>query len=167
MIALFKRPLLPGWIYPCTLADIEERLSHLPASDLEGLWAVGLIPSTRKDCNANGRYVFDKHPTIYLYSHPETLTFKLRQHTKRSEIEAGCAVELEYGMWVEASGSRWICCWKADDLRRFILDHVLQHEIGHHVHYYQRVRQGLRIPPSRQEIEQFAEAYARRHSRHS
>ena len=161
-VRFFERPILPGWVYPCTLADIQAKLAQLPEEDLEGIWAVGLAPSTRKDCKAHARYIPGEHPVIYIFSYAASLTFKQPAHTKHSEIESGLAVELTYGMQVQRIGSRWLCQWELENLRRFIVDHVLLHEVGHHVHYRQRARIGIHRPPTHRDTEQFAEAYALR-----
>jgi len=154
---------LPGWVYPCTLADIQARLAKLPEADLESLWAVGLAPSTRKDCHVHARYIPGERPVIYIFSYVDTLVFKQPANVKRSEVESGLVVELMYGMEVECAGSRWLCRWNPENLRRFIVEHVLLHEVGHHVHYMQRARQGIQRPPTKRDTEQFAEAYALRH----
>ncbi len=162
---LFERPCPAGWVYPCSLEDISNRFSRLPEQDLAGLWSVGLVPSTRKDCNAYGRYYTGDRPEINLFSYPDSLRFKLMAHTRLGEINRGLAVELRYGMRVEAEGTRYICVWSGEDLRRFMVDHVLLHEVGHHVYFRQRREQGYKGTPRSKESEQFAEAYAVRHNR--
>lgn len=167
MIRIYERPLLPGWVYPCTVQDIRHQLEMLPAADLEGLWAVGLVPSTRRHCSANGRYYYypGGRPIIHLLSYPETLTYKQPAGTRRGDIGTGLVIERHFGMRVEKIGSRWYCQWTAEDLRRFALEHVLIHEVGHHVQCMQRRRQGLPAWPSQRVSEQFAEAYACRYLR--
>ncbi len=164
-VYLFQRPCPPGWIYPCSLADIECSLAEIPEQDLKGLWAVGLVPSTRKDCYANGQYLFGDKPVIHLFSYPEMLSFKQPPHIKPGQIAHGLAVELAYGMRVEQVGSRFVCVWEKETLQSFIVDHVLVHEIGHHVYHRRRRQQGYSYCPNRTESEQFAEAYALRLSR--
>jgi hypothetical protein len=114
MITVFQRPLLPGWVYPCTVEDIRHQLSTLPAEDLDGLWAVALVPSTRKNCSANGRYHAGGsrwhaggRPTIHLLSYPETLTYKQPAGTRQGDMETGFVIERQFGMRVEKVGSRW------------------------------------------------------------
>jgi hypothetical protein len=74
-------------------------------------------------------------------------------------------VELAFGMRVEQIGRRWVCRWSADDLLRFILEHVLIHEVGHHVDWRERTRAGFTRVPSLAAREQFAEDYALRYLR--
>ncbi len=164
IVNLFERPLPFGWLYPCSLQDIASSLSRLPIHDLEGLWAVGLVPSTQKENTADARYFSGEKPTIHVYSYRETLNYKQPPHVKQGDIEQGLAIEMAYGMCLEMVGRRWICQWSRDNLRRFILDHVLIHEIGHHVFHQQRLKQKLTASPSARLREQFAEDYARRHS---
>ncbi len=164
MVPVFERPLTPGWVYPCTVKDINEQLSLIPSCELDGLAAVGLVPATRKDCRADGRYFFRDKPQVHLYSYPASLTYRQAAQTKRHETERGLAVEIAFGMCVEKQGSRWVCHWEADHLREFTLRHVLLHEIGHHVYWMERRRNGHKTLPRTAASEQFAEDYAlRRH----
>ena len=162
---LFERPCLPGWLYPCTLDDIASSIARLPEQDLEGLWAVGLVPSTRKNNNAYGSYWFAPKPKVYLWSYPESLRFKLRANAKISEIERGLKAELQYGMKIEREGGRYVCAWSLENLRRFMVEHVLLHEIGHHVFFWGRKQQGLPYNIYVPGDEQFAEDYALRQAR--
>jgi hypothetical protein len=159
-ITLFETPLGPGWIYPCTAEDIREQLGRLPPEDLAGLRHVELVPSTRKDCSANARYQYDPYPAIYVYSYPDTLSHKLPPHTSLGRAELGCTLEREFGMRLEAVGARLFCRWEPEDLRRFILEYVLVHEVGHHVHWKERSSQALKPLTNRGAKEQFAEDYA-------
>ena len=163
MIRLFEAPLPAGaGVYPCTVEDLRERLAHFPPADVEDLWAVGLVPSTRKDCSAHARYFYPPKPSIYVYSYAASLRIKQPAHTTQSDVERGLAVELAYGMDVELHGARWYCQWQREALRRFIVEHVLPHEVGHHVYGQRRRRAGLEHRPRTRESEQFAEAYALR-----
>lgn len=164
-VRLFEEVICDGWVYPCSLEDISNRLLHLPEADLIGLWAVGLAAATRRDCWANGRYRFSARPAIRLYSYPVTYAYRLPPHTKRADIETGLAVEREFGMCVEQVGRRYTCRWNAADLKGFTLEHVLLHEVGHHVYHWRRKQQGHEFRPSWREAEQLAESYALRHGR--
>lgn len=159
-IRLFEEPIPAGWVYPCLLEDIQDRLTHLPEADLTGLWAVGLAAATRRDCWANGRYRFSGRPTIRLYSYAATYDYRLPPQTKRADVDAGLAVEREFGMGVEQVGGHYVCRWDAADLKRFTLEYVLLHEVGHHVYHWRRKEQGHEFRPSRRESEQSAESYA-------
>ena len=164
-IRLFERPLPPGWVYPCSLQDIRMRLAELPPADVDDLWAVGLAPSTWRDSAANARYLWGEKPVICVYSYPGTLCYRQPPHLDLKDVRRWLWVEVEYGMQVHRQGSRTVCSWDEQNLRHFILDHVLAHEIGHHVFRKQRIRVGLAQDVKRSVSEQFAEAYALRHHR--
>ena len=53
--------------------------------------------------------------------------------------------------------------WSAEDLRCFIVEHVLLHELGQHVYFWRRQQQGLTYHPNMPGAEQFAEDYALRY----
>lgn len=162
MIHVFQRLLPPGWVYPCTTEDISAQLAKVPTEDLEGLWAVGLVPATRRDCGANGRYFSAPKPVIYLLSYREALRYRLSPHTTRADVEHLWAVEIAYGMRIEQEGSRWVCQWETEALRRYTVEHVLMHEVGHHVCHCQRRRDGFTGSLEYGASEQFAEHYALR-----
>jgi hypothetical protein len=75
---------------------------------------------------------YQSRATIHLYGWPDSLTNKFPQGTKRHHL-AGLDLQRSFGMQVEQIGTRWYCRWDREDWRRFALEHVLPHEIGHHV----------------------------------
>jgi hypothetical protein len=105
-----------------------------------------------------GRYFYKPRPTIRLYSLPAALCYRQPPHVKRIHLEQMAA--MDFGMTLEQSGSRWVCRWTAEGIRRYTLEYVLAHEIGHHVYY---LRHGY--PKNRRAWEQFAHDYAMRRIR--
>jgi len=133
----------------------------LDKDDLAGIAKVGLLPSTRKNNSANGRYFFDsKRAEICIYSYPETLLHRFRTKGKLPQLRQWYSCELSYGMQLELDGDKLHCKWNSDDLRRFISRHVLLHEIGHHVSQMKRVRKGLQPDIGSALSEKLAEHYA-------
>jgi hypothetical protein len=63
-IHFFERPLPPRHVYPCTVEDLKWQLARLQPADLERLWAVGLVPRTRKP-RAYGYYQSGYRPHIH------------------------------------------------------------------------------------------------------
>jgi hypothetical protein len=134
MIRVFEKPLHPGWVYPCTVEEIEQQLLTFPPEDLAGLAVICLVPALRRDLQdrgVDGRYC-RSGATIYLYGCPDSFAYKFSKGTKRHHL-AHLEVERSFGMQVEQIGRRWFCRWDREDWRRFVLEHVLPHEIGHHV----------------------------------
>ena len=168
-LPLFERPLPDGWVYPCTLDDIRQQLALVPEQDTEGLLAVGLAAPKREDRRYHGTYWYwgwrMKTPVIHLYAWPTSLAFKTRRHYSVGEAARCFAVELSYGMRTGRAGSRLLCHWEPECLRRYIGEHVLLHEIGHHVQRRQRLQAGLTAFPGHIASEQFADDYASRWGR--
>jgi len=165
-IPVFQRPL-PGRAgdrYPCTVEDIRRTLARVPEYDLEGLWAIGMASLERRDDNYYGTYYRwfrpMRKPVILLHSARGTQQFPLRYRSDPGYIERWFKVEREFGMEIRKVGGQTICAWPDECYRQYIVEHVLLHEIGHHVEYQQRWRAGFRRwLPSRLN-EQFAEDYA-------
>jgi hypothetical protein len=134
MIRVLERPLHPGWVYPCTVAEIEQQLLTFPPEDLKGLAVICLVPALRRDLEdrgVDGRHCRER-ATIYLYGWPASLTCKFAPKSKRHHL-AHLDIESSFGMQVEQIRTRWYCRWEREDWRRFVLQQVLPHEIGHHV----------------------------------
>jgi hypothetical protein len=134
MVRVIEKPLHPGWLYPCTVEEIEQQLLTFPPEDLKGLAVICLVPALRRDIQdrgVDGRY-WRGRATIYLYGWPESFAYKFSRGTKRHHL-AHLDVERSFGMRVEQIGRRWYCRWDREDWRRYALQHVLPHEIGHHV----------------------------------
>jgi hypothetical protein len=152
MVKVIEKPLHPGWVYPCTVEEIEQQLLTFPPEDLAGLAAICLVPAILKELKAwgvNGRY-HRSRASICLFGCPDSFSYKFPKGWKRHHVEPDLVVERSFGMRVEQIGRRWFCRWDREDWRRFVLEHVLPHEIGHHVC-------GL--------SEELAEDYARRYLR--
>jgi len=170
-VALFERPLPPGGAdrYPCTVEDIRGQLARVPEYEIEGLWAIGLFPQPRGRARAYGTYYrwFPPigKPVILIHPAQDPWTFTLRRHGSAGYTKDHRAVERRYGLQTERSGSSVVCHWPADGGRRFVVQHVLLHEIGHHVQYQERWRAGLTPGLPAHIMEQFAEDYALRFHR--
>jgi hypothetical protein len=170
-IAVFARPLPAGsdHRYPCTVEDIRAQLAQVPEYDLEGLWAIGLAPPVRDNRNAYATYYRWKRPmrkpVILLYSIKGAFDFRLRARSDPGYIKQRYRVERSYGIEIVRVDSRVLCRWSAKDGRRYMVEHVLLHEIGHHVQYQQRWRARLSLWLPSHIKEQFAEDYAIRFHR--
>ena len=165
-INVFERPCPPHRAYPCTAEDIRHRLTGIPEQDLVRLWAVGLMPADHETRDAHGiyyRHFWRAHgPVIHLLSHPMPLRVKLGWRYTAQEVERRFWVELSFGVRVVGHSSPTVLKWDATCLRHYILDHVLPHEVGHHVQYQRRWLAGHRRDLPSSQKEQFAEDYALR-----
>jgi hypothetical protein len=163
---VFQRPLLckTGDRYPCTVEDIRLQLTRVPEYDLEGLWAIGLASLDRSDDNSYGTYYRRfrpmRKPVILLHSSRGKRQFRLHFRSDPGYIKWWFKVECSCGLEIDCTGGRAICTWHDEHYRRYVVEHVLLHEIGHHVQYQERWRSGYRRWLRSPVKEQFAEDYA-------
>jgi hypothetical protein len=161
MVPVTEEPLRAGWIYPCSVQEIQDRLSRLPPEDLEGIAAVELVPATRYEYDTYGEYFPEKRPTIHIYAQPKDLAFRTR--FGRRHIACCLGDQVRFGLKVEDRGPRLLCTWDPTDLRVYVLEFVIPHEIGHHVCHQRRTRKNQAPCPGPRECERFADEYARQH----
>jgi hypothetical protein len=108
MLKIVEKPLHPGWVYPCTVEEIEEQLVTFPPEDLAGLAVICLVPALRwdlEDLGLDGRY-YRGRATICLYGWPDSFAYKFPKGWKRHHIEPNLVVERSFGMQVEQIGRR-------------------------------------------------------------
>lgn len=136
--------LSAGYIHPCSVQDIKKKLMELPVEHLSGIRRVRL--SCQKNAGADASYF---EGTIKIYAVPEDMKFVY--HFRPPEV-----MQREYskfGARWEKLGDCWYCYWRLENFKKFILDHVLLHELGHHVDAFHAMRQSAGR-------ERFAETYA-------
>jgi len=159
-IRLFEEEIGSGLIYPCSLVDIRDVLMRLPEPDTVGLHSVGLAVGTKRTRHANAAYFLGPPPRILLYALPNSLDYSLGRRLTKSQIAIRLSEEIQYGMKTEVIDGVAHALWNGDALRKFVLNHVLPHEIGHHVYRYVLKRQLSPAWRDFEESEKFAEHYA-------
>lgn len=142
----------PGRHHPASAADVREALATFGEEAYYGLESVELVPAPA----AGGRLVFGElvgPGQIRLYDQPVPpwlLPYALAENEQQELNRAGADLS-EDG----------VVSWPGDSLRRFMLAHVLTHELGHHVLQHERRLRGERGARTR-EHEARAEVVAAR-----
>lgn len=160
---IYERPVHEAFIRPFGVSDAVDVLSTIPRQFLAGLRSIYLMGGTWKqnkvalgDLYHYGEYGWC---SIYLFAFPRRrLHWRSKQLPKpdiRQEFErAGAAFRQD--------GDGWICAFDETSLRKFYLNDVLIHEIGHHVD-----RDNFWRPSGRgksyAQAERFAEWFVREH----
>jgi hypothetical protein len=137
-----------GYVYPCAIEDIREKLASLPADMLRNLSLIRLCNQVKMNRGIDA-HIYDGSE-IRIYPVPE----KLRWNYGTNKPNPACAQErLEFGAYWQRIDNEWFLCWDKDLLRDYVLNHILMHEIGHSLDttYYATSRG-----------EQIAEAFAHR-----
>lgn len=142
-VRLVADPAPKGYIYPCTVGELKRQLRRVPAEYTEGLWQIRLSNQIRRYRDRDGDYLDGE---IRLFPYPERLIFP-------ASPRPSDPWDQEWLAWgarlVDHAGVRSLQ-WTLPALRRFILDHVLLHELGHH-HAAHR-----RLPDSERSAERLA-----------
>ena len=135
-----RRPS-PGRHHPASAADVRKALATFGEEAYYGLESVELMPAPP----TGGRLVFGElvgPGQIRLYDQPLPpwrLPSALSKHERTELRDAGADLS-EDG----------VVSWPADSLRRFMLAHVLTHELGHHVLQHERRLRGERATRTRE-----------------
>jgi hypothetical protein len=138
--AVRMRPPAPGRHHPATVADVRAALTAFGEVAYYGLNLVELIPTTRiRNGPLLGSLAGPGH--VVLYDQP------------RPPWRLGAALSGADRAWLASAGAEVstpaVVAWPGDSLRRFMLGHVLAHEIGHHLLQHERRLRGERAARQR------------------
>ena len=158
---IYIAPLDPRFVRPASFDDVMSTLASVPAEFLLGLGSVFILGGTGKqDRQAEGRrfrfgcYWFSPR-RICLHAFPcRLLTWQLRGSVRPSDLQP----YRQAGVKCRSDRGRWTLEFDEESLRRFYLEDVLLHEIGHHVDRHNN-------PRPTAESERFAEWFAQKTAR--
>jgi hypothetical protein len=141
-------PVPNGYVYPCTIEEIRDKLDSLPAEMLRNITTIHLCNQVKMNPGVDAHIYDSSHVRIY------PVPRKLRWCCGRRKPNPAWAQErLEFGAYWQKIDNEWFLCWDKDSLRDYILNHILLHEIGHSLdNTYYGTSKG----------EKFAEAFAHR-----
>jgi len=142
-----------GCVHACSVDDVCQLLSHVPASDLEALDTMVMRQSTRKQELVNpawGRLAYSANigrpgkktirsgPAVFLEAKDPTEVWKWAQNLRPEE-----ALELNRlrsdGHRVEDTGKHFVFHSNSESIRATQLYRTLLHELGHWVDWLERV----------------------------
>jgi hypothetical protein len=135
-----RRPA-PGRHHPATAADVRAALHAFGAQAYYGVRLVELVPGPAPGnhhlllgCLAGPGHVrlFDQAPSPWRLGAPVPEPDRAWLTSAGADVSAPAVV-----------------AWPGDSLRRFMLGHVLAHEIGHHLLQHERRRRGERAARTR------------------
>jgi hypothetical protein len=135
-----RRPS-PGRHHPASAVEVREALAAFGAEAYYGLHSVELVPAPP----TSGRLVFGElvgAGRIRLYDQPVPpwrVPYALADQESAELLQAGADLS-EDG----------VVSWPGGSLRRFMLGHVLAHELGHHMLQHERRLRGERAARTRE-----------------
>ena len=157
---IFWQQPRPGFHYPLSQRDVLELLESVGSLVVYGLHSIEFTrcgTRERKVSLTFGRY--EALGRIFLFEQPLP-PWRLRGRLAKKDVQrferAGALVSQ-----LPQSGGATLIDWPADTLRRFMLEQVLLHELGHHVLQYHKGKRLARIARTK-DHEAFAALFAQR-----
>lgn len=89
--------------------------------------------------------------TLYPWPRNMILSYGPKQPSNRLKNEAK-----KYNAEVKRIGNEWVSIWNQDGLRKFYIQDILYHEVGHHVDFCSRHFSDA----NDKQVEEFADQYA-------
>lgn len=146
------------FFFPLNGKETLEALSALPKRDFEGITHVWLRRLKKSDyihgnqpyawfsCGSGVRLI-----TVFPWPNDMIVNYGVKRPPNRiiNEVE-------RYGATVEKSGKRWFSRWNLEAVRRFYIQGILYHEVGHHIDWYNRHWSDANLKP----VEEYADQYA-------
>ncbi|PRQ05143.1 hypothetical protein [Enhygromyxa salina] len=151
------------FFFPLNGAETLQALHALPRKDVEAITHVWLRRARKSDylagelplatfiCGSGVRVI-----TLYPWPTDRVIRFGTKRPTQR--------VIREYSKWgteLFQEDERWCIRFSELGLRRFFIEHLLYHEVGHHVDWYRRHWSAANA----EQCEEFANQYAMARSR--
>jgi hypothetical protein len=131
----------PGWWHPASAQDVREALRAFGPEAYYGLRLVQLMPARANDTAlVLGRLAGEGVIELYQQRLSPWRLGEVLSDVELARIGA-------FGADVTAPG---VVAWPAGALRRFMLLHVLAHEVGHHVVQHERRLRGARAMRTRE-----------------
>ena len=140
VIDFLVEPPRPGWIYPCTVDEVCEALSHLPCEDVGTFRIVVMRQPTRRQrllCPVWGRAAFHfdvdglSGPAVVIESQSlEPIKWSSSLDPERARELARLRMD---GHRVEKTRRHTVIHPSPSALRSTVLFRTLLHEVGHHV----------------------------------
>jgi len=146
------------FFFPLSIDEALEALKAFPKRDYEGITHIwlkriklseyknGSLPLAEFICGSGVRVVI-------LYPMPKNMKQNLgeKKPSQRTLNEYA-----KYNGNVIKSGNKWFCSWEISNLRKFYINCLLYHEVGHHIDWYYRNWSKANT----KQLEDFANEYA-------
>ena len=113
-------------VYSCTINDIKKKLREMPAQFLTRIRRIRLCNQVKMNPGVDAACYDDG--IINIYAVPADLVIALFKRKPKPSWEQE---RLQYGAYWKKKDGCWMMKWRKEDLRRYTLNHILFHEIGH------------------------------------
>ncbi len=145
------------YVFPVSVDEVAAALEQLPPAHREGithLWLRKRSPRRGGDGQALAEFICGSGVrVVVLYAWPADGVLALgRRKPQAREVSHF----LRYGGVLQQRRGVWTISFEPEALRRFYIEHLLCHEVGHHVEWFSRAWSKANI----KETEDYADQYA-------
>lgn len=145
------------YFFPVSAQELSTVLSRLPRSHGEGITHIWLrrMPSRMRSAGSPLAEFICGSGVRVIVVYPWRVDGK-RYVGRRRPTAQGVSSYLRFGASIIDERGRWCVCFAEADLRRFYVEHIFCHEVGHHVDWYNR----RWSKANARQMEEFADQYA-------
>ena len=139
------------------MEEAHEAIKELPKDDYEGITHIWLRRIKKREFERNEQPLAEficgsGVRVIILYPWPKNLCHSFSKKPSNRRIKEN----LKYGIPLEKRNDSWVFQWNLTALRKFYINGLLYHEVGHHVDWYFRNWSKA----NSKQLEDFADQYA-------
>jgi hypothetical protein len=146
------------YFFPLSVSEVEQALKALPKIDYQQITHIwlrrfkkaeyikGQMPLAEFVCGSGVR-------AIIIYPVPKNMTVYL------GPKKPSARKLKELGNWcnnIYSKNDHWYAKWQLSELRKYYINNILYHEVGHHIDWYYRNWSSA----NRKQAEEFADQYA-------
>ncbi len=146
------------YFFPVGPAEIQKELAQLPQKDWSNITHIWFRRFKKAEYEANelplAEFSYGSGvQLITIYPWPRSFEW---HHGPKKPAAPRCRILERYGAELSDRGGEWISKWEESGLKDFYIEHLLFHEIGHHVDWYSRAWSKA----NRRSLEEAADQYA-------
>ena len=146
------------FFFPISAEEAQEALKELPKRDYEGITHIWLRRLNKADyykgeyplgtfvCGSGARII-----TLYPWPNDMIMRYGKKKPSNTTINEAE-----KFGATVKRTSKGWQSKWTMKGVRKFYINAILYHEVGHHIDWYYRNWSAA----NRRQVEDYADQYA-------
>jgi hypothetical protein len=146
------------FFFPLTAEEVLAAIDALPREDVEGITHIWLRRIKKSDyidqvqplawfiCGSGVRLI-----TLFPWPSDMILRYGSTKPSKKKIAEAE-----KFGAKIEKIDQIWVSRWTLEGVRKFYVQKIIYHEVGHHIDWYNRSWSKA----NRNQVEEFANQYA-------
>ena len=147
-----------NFFFPLSADEALEALKALPKRDYEGITHIWLkrikLSDYRNKSLPLAQFIYGRGVrVIVLYPWTKDL---IQNFGQKKPSQRAINEYMKYGAIFCKVGKNWVCKWQLKQLRKFYINVLIYHEVGHHIDWYYRHWSKANL----KQVEEYADQYA-------